>query len=104
MGYRPIPTTSRTVTAVRTLQRKFREHRHAKFNRDFMAHVSRIQRRVRYWLGLARRRKHGKAVAVVVGAVVAIVVAVATAVAAAVVVVFHAATFVVVAACVLLCR
>ena len=61
-----IRTSSRTLSAVRTLQRRFREKKDAQFNQRYLVHVTRIQRRMRYWLARRERQRRGHAVSVLV--------------------------------------
>ena len=61
-----IRTSSRVITAVRTLQRKFREQRESRLRKNFIFNLVSIQRRVKYWLGLVKRRRLRQAASVVI--------------------------------------
>ena len=61
-----IRTTSRVISAVRTVQRRFRDRREAASRSHFIWNLVSIQRRVKYWLGLCKRRKMRNAAGVVI--------------------------------------
>ena len=56
----------RPARPVRTVQRKFREQRESKSRRRFIFNLVSIQRRVKYWLGLVKRRRLRQAASVVI--------------------------------------